>query len=125
MAASKEERDRILRLIESGQINALQASQLLDALESERVAVHREYKRDPIIHVRATRAHAGLPRMTVSANLPLSLIRISLRLGVHLIPQLNAHAIDDLLWAVDNGATGRVLDLQDLEEGERVEIFVE
>ena len=33
--------------------------------------------------------------------------------------------IEELGRVVDSGTTGRVFDLQDLEEGERVEIFVE
>jgi hypothetical protein len=33
--------------------------------------------------------------------------------------------LEDLLRTIENGVTGRVLDLQDLEKGERLEIFVE
>ena len=42
-----------------------------------------------------------------------------------LVPQVSGSALEDLLLAMASGATGRLLDLQDLEEGERVEIFAE
>jgi hypothetical protein len=57
--------------------------------------------------------------------MPVSLIKVSLRLGAQLIPQLKNNAVDDLVRAIDTGNTGRLLDLQDLENGERLEIFVE
>jgi hypothetical protein len=38
---------------------------------------------------------------------------------------VSGSALEDLLRAIESGATGRLLDLQDLEEGERVEIFAE
>jgi hypothetical protein len=56
---------------------------------------------------------------------PVSLIKVSLRLGARLVPQLSNSAIEDLLRAIESGATGRLLDLHDLEKGERLEIFVE
>lgn len=126
MPEAKDERDRILRLIEDGQITAEQASQLLDALDELDVPVRpAERRRDPIIHVRTTGLNERRQKIVVNANLPLSLLRISLRLGLRLIPQVNGRVLDELLGAVEKGVSGRMLDLQDLERGERVEIFVE
>lgn len=126
MTEAKDERDRILHLVEDGQITAEQASQLLDALDALDVPARPgERRRDPIIHVRATGLNEHKQKMVVNANLPLSLLRLSLRLGLRLIPQVNGRALDELLGAVEKGVSGRMLDLQDLERGERVEIFVE
>jgi len=41
------------------------------------------------------------------------------------LPQLSNTALEDLLKAIDSRAAGRLLDLQDLDKGERLEIFVE
>jgi hypothetical protein len=126
MAASKEERDRILHLIEDGQVTAEQAAQLLDALEPEQHVPHvSERTRDRIIRVRATGVNARLQKVLLNATFPLNLVRIGLRLGVRLVPQLSESALEELLRTVENGSTGRVLDLQDMEKGERLEIFVE
>ena len=124
MATSKEERDRILRLVESGQVSAAEAGQLLEALESERERPAR-LQRDRTIRVRATTIDGKRQKVNVTATLPVSVIKVSLRLGAHLFPQLSNNALVDLLRRIEEGATGRLLDLQDLEKGERVEVFVD
>ena len=124
MPASKDERDRILNLVEDGQITATQAAQLLDALETE-AERPSERNRDRVVRVRVTSMNPRLQKANITATLPLNLIRVSLRLGTQLLPQLSNTALEDLLKAIDSRAAGRLLDLQDLDKGERLEIFVE
>ena len=124
MATSKDERDRILRLVESGQVSAVDAGQLLDTLESERERPTKPL-RDRTIRVRATTIDGKRQKVNVTATLPVSVIKVSLRLGTHLMPQLSDNALLDLLRKIEEGATGRLLDLQDLEKGERIEVFVD
>ena len=127
MAVSRDERDRILAMIESGQVTAEQAGSLLDALESERefAGEQRTRGRDRTVRLRVSTLSPRSKNTNVIAALPVSLIRASLRLGAKLVPQLGNSAYEDMLRAIENGATGRLLDLQDLEKGERLEIFVE
>lgn len=124
MAISKEERSRILRLIEAGRVSALEAEQLLDALEEEQVRPV-EPVRNRTIRIRTSSMYPGPARAHLMAVLPVNLIKVGLRLGTKLIPQLSTNALEGLLQAIERGATGRLLDLQDLERGERLEIFVE
>lgn len=124
MFASKDERDRILHLVEAGQVTAEQAAQLLDTLEVEpdRSA---EHIRGRTLRIRATNLNARMQKVHMTATLPVSVIKASLRLGARLIPQLSNSTVEDLLRTIESGTTGRMLDLQDLEKGERLEIFVE
>ena len=122
MAASTSERNRILYMIESGQITAAQAAELLDTLEAKREQP-AERTRNRIVRVRVTNLVTN--RQKVNVSIPVSLINVGLRLGTRLVPQISGSALEDLLHAIETGATGRLLDLQDLEEGERVEIFAE
>ncbi|QBD81544.1 hypothetical protein EPA93_38480 [Ktedonosporobacter rubrisoli] len=128
MSASKEERDRVLSLVEAGQVTAAEASQLLDTLESEgdilyERALERPQKR--IVRLQVTSPGARARRVHVTATIPISLLKVSLRLGTQMMPQLNSRAMHDLLQAIEHGETGRLLDVQDLEQGERLEVFVE
>lgn len=133
MTATKDERDRILQLVEVGQLSAEEASELFDALEGEqeRYAEQRRLasRRDRLLRIRATnpgtQARTGHQRLHVSATIPVSLVRSSLHLGMQVLPQLKSNNVEDLLNALENGASGRLLDLHDLENGERIEIFVE
>ncbi len=121
MTASIDERNHILRLVESGNVTAGEAAQLLDALEEKQERVD-ERKRKRTVRVRVTNLSTNRQKASVTA--PVSLIEVTLRLATRLVPQIRGSALEDLLLAIENGAAGRLLDLQDLEEGERVEIFV-
>ena len=126
MATSKEERNRILHMIESGQVNAVEAGQILDTLEDEAANERSvERGRDRLLRIRATTPNLRGQKVYVSATLPLRLIRTGMRLGMNFVPQLSSAAVEDLLKSIELGATGRLLDLHDMERGERLEIFVE
>ena len=122
MATSTDERNSILSLVEGGKVTADQAAQLLDMLDLEREHF-RGRTRNRTARVRVT--DLATSRQKVNVTIPVSLIHVGLRLGTRLAPQLSGSALEDLLRAIESGASGRLLDLQDLEEGERVEIFAE
>ena len=122
MTSLTAERNRILRLVESGNVTAEEAIRLLDAIESKQEHTDtRKHKR--IARVRVT--NLATNRQKANVTIPVSLIDVGLRLGTRLVPQIRGSALEDLLRAIESGTTGRLLDLQDLEEGERVEIFAE
>jgi|SRR5579883_800825 DUF4097 and DUF4098 domain-containing protein YvlB len=135
MTALREERDRILRMVEAGEVTAGEAAQLLDALaeaepERERErdrerAMDRSRTRNRTLRIRVSGLNPKQQKIQMTATMPVNLLRVSLRLGSRLIPQLSNSALEDVLRAIENGASGRLLDLQDLEEGQRVEIFAE
>jgi hypothetical protein len=125
MSAFTDERNRILHMVETGQITAEQAAQLLDAMGSERERPRGDRTRSRTVRIRVTNSAAKAQKINLTATLPVYLIEVSLRLGTRLIPQLGGSALEDLLRSIEEGATGRLLDIQDLEAGERVEIFAE
>lgn len=127
MAASIEERNRILRLVESGQVSATEAAQLLDTLEDEtdRYGLSSERVRSRTVRVRVTSLPNNRQKLNFNVTLPVGLLKIGLSIGSRLAPQLSTSGLDDVLRAIERGATGRLLDIQDLEEGQRVEIFAE
>jgi hypothetical protein len=122
MAASTDERIRILRLVESGSVTAEEAARLLDSLQVKQEHTD-ERKRNRIVRVRVT--NLANNRQKANVTVPVSLIDVGLRLATRLVPQIRGSALEDLLHAIENGTTGRLLDLQDLEEGERIEIYAE
>lgn len=122
MANLTDERNRILHMVEAGQVTASQAAQLLDALGSERERAP-DRARGRMVRVRVTDTH--LNRQKVNVTIPVGLVNVGLRLGARLAPQLSGSALEELLRSIQQGATGRMLEWHDLEEGERIELFVE
>ncbi len=75
------------------------------------------------LHIRVTDVHTGRPRVNV--NLPLTWVALGLQLGVKHAPQLNGIDLNELLDQIKAGANGRLIEVEDLDDGERVEIFVD
>lgn len=122
MSSAGSERNKILQLVEAGQISADEAARLLDAIGNDRDRP-AERLRSRLVRIRVT--DLAQNRTRVSVTIPVSLINVGLRLGARLAPQISGSALEDLLHAIDSGATGRLLEWQDLEEGERIELYVE
>lgn len=124
MTTTTDERNRILTMVESGRITAAQAAQLLDALLSEHEQPG-ERVRNRTVRIWMTDMATNSKKMNVTATMPINLISMTLHLLTRMAPQLNDGTIQNVMRAIERGNTGRLLDLQDLEEGKRIEIFVE
>jgi hypothetical protein len=124
MSTSTDERNRILNMIESGQITAAQAAQLLDTLVPEHEQ-SSERMQNRTLRIWMTDIATNSRKMNVTATMPIYLISMSLHLLARLVSQLNDGTLQNMIRAIERGTTGRLLDLQDLEEGKRLEIFIE
>jgi hypothetical protein len=124
MTTSIDERSRILNMIESGQITAVQAGRLLDTLIPDHEQSGRQMQ-NRTVRIWLTDMSTNRKKMNVTATLPIYLISTSLGMLGRLVSQLNDSTIQNVIRAIERGTTGRLLDLQDLEEGKRLEIFVE
>jgi polyhydroxyalkanoate synthesis regulator phasin len=124
MTPATDERNRILNMIESGQITAAQAAQLLDTLlpKYEQSGSQVENR---TVRIWMTDMSINRRKMNMTATIPVSLVSMSLRMLARMVSQLNDSTIQNVIRAIERGTAGRLLDLQDLEEGKRLEIFVE
>ncbi|HVB73777.1 MAG TPA: hypothetical protein VNE38_09500 [Ktedonobacteraceae bacterium] len=119
-----EERNRILSMVEAGQVSAGQAAQLLDAMATRQGPVETR-PLNSTLRIWVSDTTSRRPKVKMTATLPVPMLSLSLRMLSRFAPQLNENAIQHVIRAIERGATGRVLDVQDLEEGTRLEIFVE
>ncbi len=124
MTTSTNERNRILGMIESGQITAAQAAGLLDTLMLNYEQA-RSQMENRTVRIWMTDMSNNRRKMNMTATIPVYLVNMSLRLLARLVSQLDDGTIQQVIRALERGTTGRLLDLQDLEEGKRLEIFVE
>src|SRR5205807_1207927 len=85
MAASTDERNRILHLVEAGKVTAEEAARLLDTLDSQQDPIN-ESRRKRTVRVRVTNLATNRQKATVT--IPVSLIEVGLRLGTRLVPQI-------------------------------------
>lgn len=118
-----DERLRILKMIEGGQVSAEEGSQLIEALGEPARERSRPNAPPRTLRVRVT--NLATRRQIINVTIPVSLIGVGLKLGARLAPRLAGANADEITRAIDSGTLGRIFEMQDLDEGERIEIFVE
>jgi len=64
----------------------------------------------------------GKPK--VNFSLPMGLVSVGLKLGAQFVPEL-ADIEDELMAAAREGTQGKILEVEDPDDDERVEIFIE
>ncbi len=126
--ATTEERMKILRMIQEGKITAEEGAKLLAALkENRKPNVGRPNV--PMgggrgwLRVRVSDIATG--KTKVNVNLPLALMDAGLRIGAQYAPELQGMDLAQLVNEVKSGASGKIIDVVDEEDGEHVEIFIE
>ncbi len=125
--STSEERLQILKMIEDEKISAAEAAELLRALDREddqRPDVPMKGASAPRwFRVRVTDIGSG--RSKVSVNIPMGLVNAGIKMGARFAPELEGVDFDEISEMINSGAHGKIVDVVDNEEGERVEIFVE
>lgn len=119
-----EERARILQMVNEGKVSAEEGAKLLAALresapkpKSSSGAAGRWFR------VRVTDVESG--RTKVNVNLPLSLVNVATKVGARFSPDVAEINWDELMQAIQEGAEGKLVEVEDDQHGERVEVFVE
>jgi hypothetical protein len=116
-----EERLQILKMIEGGQVTAEEGAKLLEALQEpsrgESAGGSPRWFR-----VRVTDMNTGKRKVNIS--LPLTLLDLGAKIGGKLAAPANID-IEGMVASIKEGARGKIIDVEDEEEGEHVEVYVE
>lgn len=119
-----EERMRILQMIQEGKVTAEEGARLLQALASSRRPPSPPPARDPrLLRVRITDLASG--KTKVNVNIPMSLVTVGIKLGARFTPHSANVDYDEILEAIRGGASGTLVDMEDITSGEHVEVWVE
>jgi len=118
-----EERMRILQMIGEGKITAAEGARLLEALRGSQTTKRETSERTKWFRVRVTDMATG--RVKVNVNLPLSLVNVATKMGARFSPDLEGFDWEEMMKAIKEGASGKLVEVEDQDGGERVEVFVE
>lgn len=124
--STAEERIKILNMVAEGKITAEEGAELLKALRS---AAERNQASPPgasgprFMRVRVT--STATDQIKANITIPMSLVDVGLRMGARFAPDLEGLDFEDVMTAIRQGQSGKIIDVEDEEDGERVEIFVE
>ena len=124
--ATPDERMRILKMISQKQITAEEGAGLLDALRGAPAAKapgRNEPGKARWLRVRVTDRPSG--RTKVNVNLPIGLVDVGLKMSARFAPEMIGMDISAIQVALKNCIQGRIVAMDDEQDDERVEIFVE
>lgn len=125
MVSTSEERMNILRMLEEGKVTADEAITLLRALDREAKMPPRatpgEDKRFLRIHV----SDLSSGKAKVNITIPIGLVGVGLRIAERFAPGFEGIETQELEELLTGGVTGKIVEVVDEEENERVEISVE
>jgi hypothetical protein len=124
--ATPDERMRILKMISQKQITAEEGAGLLDALRGAPVGKtsgRNEPGKARWLRVRVTDRLSG--RTKVNVNLPIGLVDVGLKMGARFAPEMVGLDVSAIQAALKNGVQGRIVAVDDEQDDERVEIFME
>jgi len=122
---STNERIKILKMIEDGKITAEEGTRLLSALTKQSKQTSRKLETDARwLRIRVVSLDTG--KESVKVNIPMSLVDVGMRMGARFVPDIEQESVmEEMAEAIRQGLTGKILDVIDEEDRERVEIFVE
>lgn len=124
--ATVDERMQILRMIENRQISAEEGARLLGALEDTPPSPPppSPQTRGRWLNVRVTDIRSG--KRKVNVRIPLSLVDIGLKLGAKFSPVgIEGLDMSQIMSAVKAGGMGKIVDVEDEDDGEHVEVYIE
>lgn len=128
--ATAESRMQILKMIENKQITAEDGAKLLEALDAEGQNVEAgsssaaPFTQGRWFRVVVTDLRTG--KRKVNVNIPLGLVDVGMKMGAKFAPVgLQGMDMKEVIAAIRAGKQGKVVDVEDEEDGEHVEIFVE
>jgi hypothetical protein len=123
--ATADERMRILRMIEEKQITAEEGARLLEALRasSSDAPQREEAAKARWLRVRVTDRASG--KLKVNVNIPVGLVDVGLKMGARFAPEMNGMDLSAIQAAIRGGMQGRIIEVEDEADNERVEVFVE
>ena len=119
-----KERMQILQMIQDGQVSASEGAKLLAALKTGSQASDAPERAEPRwFRVRVTDQRTG--KTKVNVNLPLALVDVGIKMGARFLPEDEDLDFAEIAAAIRSGTQGKIMDILDEEDEERVEIFVE
>lgn len=121
--ATSEERMRILKMIADKQITAQEGARLLEALRAAEPQARADTSKARWLRIRVTDRSSGRAKLNVS--IPVGLVDVGLKMGARFAPEMAGMDTSAIQQAIRDGLQGRIIEVDDEKDDERVEIFME
>lgn len=117
---TQSDRSQVLKMVEAGQIDADEGVRLLGVVDRP---AHPSDASNRWLRIRVTDMVTQRPKVNI--NLPMAWVAVGLRIGARYSSELAGIDLNEILESIRSGAEGRIVEVEDEEDGERIEIFVD
>ncbi len=131
----QEEKLAVLKMIEDGKITAQEGLELMEALKHSTSTASvpsftKESTTSTSMKMLRIRVREGQDKTKVNVNIPLPLVKVGLdiaknvKIGEHqdLLSKID---MDEIVALIENGAQGKLIEIEDVESDTMVEVFVD
>jgi len=127
MTKASEERLKILEMLEAGKITAEEAATLLRAIGSgggrATPAASAPAGERKFLRIQVTDMTSG--KAKVNVTVPMGLVGAGLRMAKRFAPEFEGFDMQELEELLASGAGGKLIEVMDEKDNERVEVYVE
>lgn len=129
--AGSEERLKVLQMLEEGKITAEEAASLLRALEGGRraasssppFAASAQGGEGRFLRIHVTDMTSGAAKVNVTV--PVTLVNAAMRMAERFAPEAEGVDMQEIANLIASGVVGKIVEVTDEEDKQRVEIYVE
>lgn len=126
MVTTSDERLKVLEMLEEGKIGAEEAATLLRALEGggrSRASATGVGGENRYLRIQVTDMASGSGKVNITV--PIGLVRAGLRIAERFAPDFGDLDFQEIIDLIAEGAEGKIVEVVDTEDNERVEIYIE
>ncbi len=117
------DRAEILKMVQAGQLSAAEAAAKLAPPPKPKLVLTTPEGKSRWFHVRVSNLDTNRTKVTV--NLPMAWVQVGLSIGSYFAPELDGLDWQEIAAALNDETTGQLVEVEDLEKGERVEVYVD
>jgi DUF4097 and DUF4098 domain-containing protein YvlB len=116
-----QEKLQILKMVQEGKVTADEALKLIEALESSDAGAGIPKTSAQWLRVRVTDSKTAKPKVNV--NLPIGLLSVVTKFVK--MEDMGGIDLNEIIRQIKEGARGKIVDVQDEDEGVHVEVVIE
>lgn len=123
--ALSEERLKILTLIQEGKLSPEEGLRFLEVLDKPALPKPLQPITSPARWLRVLITDLESGKTRVNVRLPVAVLNTGIKMGARFSTDIGQREMDQVMNAIRSGATGKVLDVIDDEDGEHIQIMLE
>ncbi len=80
-------------------------------------------EKEKMLRIKVSDLRSGIQKVNV--GIPFTFVKLGLNIGGAMVPYLKNIDTDAIIKTIETGATGKIIEIEEMEKGHKVEIYIE